>query len=756
MTPSPLLLALSLSASSALAALPAPVAEPFDSLPDDLTAGWTQGPITWTSSVSVDPGDSGDSAAPLVWTAFNARRDAVSPDRAPAIALQSTNAATKGWLLSDPIPTSLQRISFDARRVFSGRDLSSDLYVNDVKILSLRSQNPTNQTDTVSVETVDPATGLPFAPPVTLFFSNSLAGAGIAIDDITLVPFTLFVTLDKPASNSIALPAEEFSTVEKEFNVVATPNLPPGAPGNAVVTGSWTVTPGFSGGMSDLDAPHLTLVPSAADAGKTFTLSYTATISVPEPDEPDGTRESPENPENPPPASFSHTASCTLSVSLAPAPRFLDFEDAPFLNKYDPDGISTHLSGGNFTLQNIIRSDKTDPKIGNFSVRLYHQSATNPAAFSSDFFYPDGLGTLSFRYANYSAENPSMTLVVQARGEDDEDWSTLPDGTLVATNHGDIDDFEFRVFAGLPGPQRFRILSTSGVTPSAPARVNIDDLRVRPCGSNAPVLLFRGSPLLPADTSWSAFFCYTNPAPGLPHAWSWSLSDPGAPGFPALSCTTNEAENRLEFSAAPSSFSIPATNVLTVSVSVGGVVDQQLSVPLVATPSPPSFDLFSAFDPCTNIVDVFTTNIVLCDGTATNCSVAWSVEPPFSSGTNSYARRDRYRVKDIVQTNTTTHLLTAVLTDKSTPYQLAATNVLSVTVVPAAGDDPTPPPGPVFTSIVPSPASSTLVLTWTGTDPAVLVSTPTLGTWPDTGILTNSPASLPLPDSPAFYRLLIP
>lgn len=691
------LLSAALPSPAATSAIPDPVVESFDSLPDALSSSWIPGPTVWTSSVSVVSGESGEQSEPLVWTAFNARRDAVDPANAPALALQSANAATKGWLQSGPIPTSLQRISFGARRVFSSRDFSSDLYVNGVKVLSLRSQNPTNQVDAVSVETVDPATGLPFAAPVTLFFSNSLASAGIAIDDIALTPHTLFVTFDKPASNNIVIHSGEFSTSEKEFDVTAIHNLPAPLPTDAAVTGLWTVTPDFAGGISDPTGATLSLSPAPEDAGKTFTLTYTATLSQPLPEE------SPEDPEDPPPesqesqesqdsqdppddppppavATFVHSASCTLSVTLSSSPRFLDFEDVKTLNYNTNGGTRVSISGGNFIAQDFRKSTSREPAIGNVSLCGQYQSHA-PAFLASEFAYPDGIGTVSFRYANYStaAVHRTMTFVAQVRGEEDDDWSDLPDGTLVVTNHYDISDFEFRVNADVEANAFFRLLSTAGHAGSIAV---IDNLAIRPFGSHAPVLLYRGTYAIPANEDWSACFCYTNPAPDTPYVWEWSVD----PALPGLSCVTNNAENRLEFSAAARP-ATRATNILTVAVFTNGVKDQQLSVPLTVV-ALPSFGLSVPVNPCTNVVDVFTTNVVLYGG-STNFSVAWTAEPPFN-GTNSVHNKSRFRVIDIEQTNTTTHLLTAVLTESNT--KLAATNSVSITVVPARSDPPDPPP----------------------------------------------------------------
>ncbi|MBR6022867.1 MAG: hypothetical protein IK066_10695 [Kiritimatiellae bacterium] len=727
------------AADAATDAIPAPVVETFDFLPDAVTNGWEASAVTWTSSVAV-------AGTPIVWTAANARRDIASPDSPPALALQSTSSADKGYLLSGPIPVSVQRVTFQARRVFAARDLATDLYVNGTKVLALRNTAPTGEVETVSVETVDPATGLPFAAPVTLFFSNSLASAGVALDDIALTPYTLFVTFDQPATNSVYAPDEFHS--ERDFDVTASVLHPGELPEGATITGFWTVTPDFAGATSDPSGECLTLFPFPEDAGKTFTLAYTATLALPVPaDAPEGT----------PAPAFSHTASCTLAVVAEDNPRFLDFEGLSAF-EYDTTGEGiVPISERNFLHQNVRTSQDGDPKIGDRSLRIRHQSGVRPAYFASEFDYPDGFGTISFRYANYSSatNNRTMTLVLQACGEDDEDWSDIPDGTLVVTNHTDISDYEFRVAADLPGPHRFRLRSTAG---ASSALANIDNLTIRPYGSNAPVLLFRGSRDIPAGEDWSACFCYTNPAPGIPYEWEWSV----APALPGLACTTNDAENRLEFSAAARPADDFSTNVLTVAVYAGGVKDQQLSVPLVTRPrySPPSFRLTVPSTVCTNEVNayIYTNDVVLCASTNYDYSVVWTAEPPFN-GNNTLHHKSRFRVIDIQQTNTTVHLLTAVLTETKT--QLSATNSVEITVVPAESPDPPPvDPGTrslivaftadslTISNLVPGASYAPFALTNLLSPTPVWTAAPTPAT-------TNSTLLLPLPGLPPLSPLFL-
>lgn len=686
MNPRLLLLALSLAVSSARAAdfLPAPIVETFDSLTNALPANWTQDPTTWTSSVSVVSADSAEPLAPVVWTAANARRDFLSDPANPALGLQAASGK-KGWL-SATIPVSCQRLSFSRMNKSKGTN-AFDVYVNTVCVASNVRMADTNGLWQFERETIDPDTGLPFEAPISILVSNRIVGANLAIDDLTVAPYTLFVTLDRPATNSVTVQSEEFTTVEKEFNVVATHNLPPDTPSNAVVTGFWTVTPSFSGGISDLESPHLTLVPSADDVGKTFTLSYTATITVPpDPAVPSNSVDSvvsAVSADSPaPPASFSHTASCTLSVSLAPVPRFLDFEDVKTLNYNTNGGTLVSISGGNFVARNFRKSTSKEPAIGTVSLCGQYQSNA-PAFLASDFAYPNGIGTVSFRYANYSttAVHRTMAFVAQVRGEEDDDWTDLPDGTLVVTNHYDISDCEFRVNADMEANTAFRLLATAGYAGSIGV---IDNLHIRPFGSNAPVLLFRGSSSLPVSQPWSASFHYANPAPDTPYAWSWSVD----PDLPGLVCTTNDIDNRLEFSATADP-ALVSSHVLTVAVSTNGTVDQRLSVPL-AVAANPSFDLVPRYAPCTNVVVVRTTNVVLY-GTGTNYSVAWTAEPPFN-GTNSVHNKSEYRVKNIVQSETTEHLLTAVLTDDK--LKLSATNTLLVTVLPSDGSDTGDPDDP--------------------------------------------------------------
>lgn len=725
---------------------PAPVVESFDSLPPVITNAWKPSAVEWTSSVVV-------AGAPVAWTAFNVRRDAVAGSAPPAIGLQSPGKDAKGFLASGPIATSCQRISFSYMNRSKGTN-EFEVFVNGVSVGTARTTS-TNDAWTFEADTVDsaanPACPLPFEGPVSVLVSNTITGANLAIDDVTLTPWTLFVTIQ--GDHDIYAGSGEFGRPDADF--VARPHFPEGfvPPEGSTLSNAWTVSSGFAGDILTSDtsvialvspvadlSSTLTLIPGESDIGSTVTLAHTATLSVP--GQPD----------------FSHTAAFTVRIAAADNPRYVDFEDGSFA--YPPSPPETILVAGYpWSVQNARTSVSNEPWIGSRSLRLFHESASKPAFFASEFSYTEGIGTVSFRYANYSAKNSSLALVVQAASEnsepdsddpgaDPEGWFDLPDATLVVTNHPDINDCEFRVDAQLDAPHRIRILTTSGVTPGADARANIDNLHIRPYGSNAPVLVFRGPRAIPALADWNASFVYIHPEPG--YTWSWTLEG----DLPGLAVETNAANHSLDFSL----HSLPAdtsVRTLTVAVYANGVKDQQLSIPL-AVVAYPTFDLEPVATAFTNIVDVWVRNVQL-HGEGTNYSVAWSVAPPFAEGsTNSVHNKSRYRVIDISQSNETTHVLTAVLREKSTGLETANTVEIVVKPDPSLNPDPPPATQPSFISIVPSTADSTLVLAWTNLDPAILVTTSTLTNWPDTGILTNSPATLPLANSPAFFRLQVP
>ncbi len=654
-------------AAAATAAEPAGI-ETFEGMPFGTTR-WTSTPTSWTNA------ETGNA-----WVACNARASWVHGEGNPALSIQSASASEKGfWRSQGTLGGGVQKVRAAFRQVLSSR-ADCEVQVNGVVVGRYVSGGGTGQVDVLEWETVDPATGLPFDGPFELAISNRVGASGtVAFDDVEWTPFRLFVQLDKTGTNVAYAADGEFD--QPEFDVTATVHLPGGTVQEAV-DGRWTVEPAFAGTMNAEDDPHLTLSPSMADVGKEFTLTFTAWAPAEEVPEGEGApvggeagEVGGEGEEAPAPEGrFAHSASVKIRVEAATSPRYVDFEDMGACT-YSAVPRPIVLAGASWMAAGVSASDKTDRKIGAKSLRIRHLS-TNAATFESPF-YPGGLGTLSFRYANYHTNHP-MALQVQTRGEeDDEDaWRDVADGAVSFVDRLDIEDVEFRVDIHEGGARAFRIVSTAANGSIA----DIDDVRIRAAGETAPVLVWRGEPAAGLGQPWTGTFTYLHPTNGYEFSWR------ATPELPRLAAATNLEDGTLTFTleALPEDWGDYVIEA-TVHVAPDGTPDQRASAAL-SVAAFPEFELAPVATTVSNIVDIFVTNVVLY-GAGTNWTVAWTAEPPFK-GTNTLHNKSRYRVLDIVDDDGP-HLVTAVLTDSKT--KLSATRQVTIEVRGSSGgDDPEP------------------------------------------------------------------
>ncbi|MBQ9344853.1 MAG: hypothetical protein IJT88_06545 [Kiritimatiellae bacterium] len=657
--------------------------ETFDHLPYS-TSRWDATTNSWTNA-----------AGTAVWEAYNARASYVHPPSGgvtnPALSIRSTGTtASKGfWRTAPDVPLTggVQRVQATFRQL-SANAADCVVFINDTLVGKYVSSGNTNQTDTCIWETIDPATGLPFADDFALTISNRIATASVvAFDDVEWTPFHLFVTLDKPGTNVAYAADGEFE--QPEFDLAATVHAPEGIVDAPV--GIWSVEPDFAGTINDLSDPHLTIAPILVDAGKTFTFTYTATTDLVTYAE--QVVLDPTDTNDPPTATitnlvpvatnvFAHSATAHVRVEQAVSPRFVDFEDMATMD-YSAAETPVVLAGASWQLANARSSQQADPKRGARSLRLRH-SVTSPALFASPL-YPSGLGTLGFHFANYHT-NHAMTLKVQTRGEDDDEeaWSDVEDGSVSFYRQMDIDDAPFRVDVMREGACAFRILSTE----SNGALANIDDVVIRAFGETDPVLRWDGSLAANADALWTGAFTYLHPTSDFEFAWSVT------PPLAGLSATTNLEAGTLALALTPTADEW-GEYVLEAEVRVApdGVVDQRRRVTL-SVGAWPSFALAPVATTVSNVVDIWVTNVVL-HGSGTNWSVAWSAVPEFK-GTNTVHNKSRYLVRNIADDDGP-HVVTAVLTDAKTKWSStqSVTIVVSGSSGGGGGDDPGPGPGPV-------------------------------------------------------------
>jgi hypothetical protein len=619
----------------------------------------------------------GDSGAEI--EAWNARSNTVWVDN-PAIAIRSN-----GWISVALTNRSLQHLRVDFRQILSAQS-DCRILVNGKDVGGYKPT--TNAVDHMEWEVLDPDTQHPFwagDEGLTVTISNRIKTAGpVAIDNLEWADWELWVNLDKSGTNAVHAADDEFGG--GEFDIEAHVSDFEGDLDESNVDGFWSVSPAFQGGTTGMDGRHLTLTATLEDVGNVYELTYTAIRALSGEINSNGTEKGISSPRS---ETRWVTNSATAWVEVLPPKmyRWIDFENDPKFTKAT-NGVpqSVLLSGGPWYVHGAHRAgDKDDPKIGNYAIGMLHTSNTRPAWMESGFPFYNGIGTLSFRYANYSASNPKIALLIQTKSQEDEEWTTVEGGDFTAEAHYDISNEEFRVDIQEEGERMLRIMTAPNVAGNAGMRVNLDDIHVRPFGETAPVLVWAGQPYVPAGDAWESWqgcFVYTN-AESSDYQWIWEAEEPLSH---SLLCTTNG--NTLSFSLREP-VSGWFTNRLTAQVLCDGKVDQKKSVDLMVA-SPPEFELSTATNVIrlaeANVLDVHVTNVRLY-GSGTNWSVQWTATPPFS-GTNTIKNKSRYIVREMDQTENSEHWLTALL--KETTTQLTTEKTLYFRVI--AKEQPVPVP----------------------------------------------------------------
>ena len=572
----------------------------------------------------------------VVWTYAIARGTPTVYTSNPAISLQSTSTSNKGWLLSGTFSGGCSRVSAAVKQTLSTA-VDFDLRVNGVWVGNYKSAGGAGAVEQMSLDVFDRTDRLPFTNDFTLMVSNRLAGSGtVAIDDLSWEPFRLFVRL--PQTNAYtAYVGNEFEVEATVFDV------------GQEVTGQWSISPAFAGAVQNDTTLRVLLIPASADAGKTFTLTYTAV----EPAE----------------GGCTNQASCPLTV--LEGPRLVDFEGASF-DYNTTTGAVANLKGMNWTFLNVMTSDSSDRKIGTASARFKHTTALAASMESQDPF--PGVGTVSLHYAYYGT-NRVVTFALQVRGEDQE-WTTVSNGTFNVQGHDDITNSVFSADVQRHDNVWLRLITTGNAEQIA----NIDDVRIRPFGDTLPRLVWSGETNVPLGRVSVLDFALVN-AEGIVREWTYSTTPENVH---AVFEETADKNLRLTFS--PLDTNEWGTYAVNVSADMGGQVVGATSV-AVRVVSPPWFALAPV---ATNVVvpalvDVRVTNVVL-HGGGTNWTTAWEVQPLFANG-HTVSNKSQYRVGGgTTAGDIGAHAVTAVLTDSGTGVKTTQAVVLAVSGSGGGGD----------------------------------------------------------------------
>ena len=572
----------------------------------------------------------------VVWTYANARGTPTVFSNNPSISLQSTSTSNKGWLLSGTLTGGCARVSAAVKQTLSTA-VDFDVRVNGAWVANYKSTGGVGAVEGVAFEAFDRTDRMPFTNDFTLMVSNRLGGSGtVAIDDLSWEPFRLFVRL--PQTNAYtAYVGSEFEVEATVFGV------------GQEVTGQWSLTPAFAGAVQNETTTRVLLIPASADAGKNFTLTYTAVDS-------EG-------------GGYTNQASCPLTV--LEGPRLVDFEGASF--GYNTNsGAVANLKGMNWTFLNVMTSDSTDRRIGATSARFKHTTALAASMESQDPF--PGVGTVSLHYAHYGT-NRVVTFALQVRGEDQE-WVTVSNGTFNVQGHDDITNSVFSADVQRHDNVWIRLVTTG----NAEQLANIDNIRIRPFGDTLPRLVWSGETNVPVDRVSVLDFALAN-AEGIVREWTFSTAPENTH---AVFEETEEKNLRLTFS--PLDTNEWGAYAVNVSASIGGQVVGSTSV-TVRVVSPPAFLLAPI---ATNVVvpalvDVRVTNVVL-HGGGTNWATVWDVQPLFANG-HTVSNKSQYRVG----TGTTAgdvgaHTVTAVMTDSGTGVKSTQAVVVVVNGSGGGGD----------------------------------------------------------------------
>ena len=610
-------------------------------------------PSAWTTSGSFTNATNG-----LVWTYTSAREKPIQSGN-PALELQGgTTASKRGTLtLQTPLTNGIGRVAFTVMRDSKGTNqpVRLDLLADGVSFATCEPSIDNLETARVDVA----VTSVPLQAVSAFCISNH--GLTCAIDDLSIDPFRIFVSVAGPENGDLPL--------GHETDIVATP-----LHASENVTFRWTIEPDFTGYANAWTDPHLTLMPAEADLGTTFTL----TAHLAEADDPDTFAE----------------ASSTFTVSDSKNPRVIDFEDVPTVNYDTNDGTNVPMRGVNWRWFNVCTSDKRDAKIGEKSARFRHTSQNLPAILESQDPF-DGVGAVTLHCATFQDNDP-VDFELQICG-DGEDWSTA--GTFSSRDCRDITNCMFVIPVERIDSVCVRIISTAGSGQIA----NLDDIRILSYGESPPVLAADIPAVAPLGTSTTALFTLLH-ADGIVRTWTGELDPPSAS---ASFEVTPEDDFLLSFS--PTDTKEWGFYRLSVSAALAdGSIHQTQAVLRVV--SPPEFELVGTSSVAIpGVVDVFVTNVVLHGDNTDRWKTEWTPAPPFAN-TPSLANKSRYRIADgTTEADLGEHLLTVVLTDSDTT--VTATRTFPILVTPVA-----PILAADIPSVVPLGTTSTVLFTLLNAD----------------------------------------
>lgn len=576
----------------------------------------------------------------VVWTYAHACGTPTVYTSNPSITLR-TATGIKGWLTSAALTGGCARVGIAFKQVLSD-PVDCVVLVNDMAIANYKSTGGAGAVEETSFEAYDITHRIPFTNEFTLTVSNRLSTGGrVALDNLEWDPFRLFVRLDQTGTNT-AYSGNDFDVIAEIYDV---------GQGHG---GGWSIEPEFAGTLSDTNELHLTAIPAAADVGGLFRLTFAAA-------ETGGT-------------GAAHQASCWFLVEEPPNPRFVDFEAASF--GYNTNqGAEVNLNGMNWRFFNVMSgSSATDRRLGTTSGRFRHTSIAVPAYMESVEPFI-GMGTISLHYAYYGS-NRVVTFAVQTRTIDQEDWTTLPNGTFNVQGHDDITNSVFSVDVQQQEELYFRLITTG----NAQELANIDNLHIRAFNDTLPRLTW--SQVTNAPVGWVTVidFLLLN-RDGIERNWEYSLDPP----------TTNAAfeltgEDQLRFRFTPQSSNEWRDYTVTATATIAGEWSGSTSV-TIRVVSPPVFQLVPVATNIvvTNGVDVFVTNVVLHGTNRTDWTTTWTAQPLFAN-TTTLSNKSRFRIgTGTTEADVGAHVLAAALRDSGTG--VVATNEVVLVVVSGGGGD---------------------------------------------------------------------
>ncbi len=573
----------------------------------------------------------------VVWTYAHARGVPTVYSNNPSISLQTGSSTSKGWLASAVLTGGTVRISAAFKQELSD-PVDCDIWAGGLLVGNHVSGGIQGEVEVASFDVLNPVTRLPVTNDFVLVVSNRLASGGrLGLDNLAWDPFRLFVRLDRTGTNSV-FAGSEFDVQAEVFDI------------GQGWTGGWEIPAGFAGTVSDTNELHLTVIPAAADIGQVHALTFTAVEEGGE--------------------GATHSARFHLEVLEAPDPRLVDFEGASFAYNTN-DGVEVHLNGMNWKFINVSTGDTTDRRLGATSGRFRHQTAAAACMESLEPF--DGIGTVSMHFAHYGNDR-TVLFAVQVRAIDEEEWTTLPDGTFNVQGHDDITNSVFAVDVLRAEELYFRLITTGNAEQIA----NLDDIRIRAYGDTLPFLDWSGPVRMPVGWESALEFSVRH-RDGTARTWTSLLAPENANGVFEVT-----PEDRLRFRFSPQSTNEWGDYTVQVGAKIDGEWSAETSV-TVRVVSPPVFDLVPV---ATNIVvpgvvDVVVANVVLHGTNLTQWTTEWTAQPLFVNPP-SVSHKSWFRIgTGTREADAGDHWLTARLTDSGTG--VTATNAVLLTVVSAGG-----------------------------------------------------------------------